>query len=112
MCAPASQILSCKCDLVMLQRVAGRVFVVLCRGLNVSMLPVSGELLVCLSYLAGLGVSVSHCVPHWGVFVSNERLELQKRDYCYMGCVLCSVIAVLRKSFVCCCSSFNLFTTV
>lgn len=50
---------------MMLHRVGGRVFVVLFRGLNVSMLPVSGDLLVCLSYLAELGVAVSHCLLHW-----------------------------------------------
>lgn len=78
---------------MMLHGVVGRVFVVLFRRLNVSMLPVSGDLLVCLSYLAELGVSVSHCLPHWAFFVSNERVQLQKRDYCYIGCVLCSFIA-------------------
>lgn len=49
----------------MLHGVAGRVFVVLFHGLNASMLPVSGDLLVCLSYLSELGVAVAHCLPHW-----------------------------------------------
>lgn len=50
---------------MMLHGVAGCVFVVLFRWLNVSVLPVSGDLLVCLSYLGELGVAVSHCLPHW-----------------------------------------------
>lgn len=30
-----------------------------------SVLPVSGDLLVCPSYLGEPGVAVSHCLPHW-----------------------------------------------
>lgn len=66
------------------------------RGLNVSVFLVSGGLLVCLSYLAELGVAASHCLPTLGVFVSKVGQQLQKRDYCYIGCVLFSFIDVLN----------------
>lgn len=85
----------------MLHGVQGVSFVVLSRPLNVSVLAVSGDLLVSLSYLAALGVAVFYCPPTLGVFVPTERLQPQKRDYYYMGYVLCSFIELLRKNFVC-----------
>lgn len=64
---------------MMLHEVAGRDFVVLFPGLNVSMLPVSGESLQCLPYLAELGVALDSLSPTLGVFVCNESVEQQKK---------------------------------
>lgn len=63
---------------MMLHKVAGRDFVVLFPGLNVSMFAVSGETLQCLPYLAELGVALSHCLPHWSS-LCPMNLEQQKR---------------------------------
>lgn len=65
---------------MMLHEGAGRDFVVLFPGLNVSMLAVSGEWLQCLPYLAELGVALTHCLPHWASFVRNESVEQQKKE--------------------------------
>lgn len=83
----------------MLHEVAGRDFVVLFPGLNVSMLPVSGEWLQCLPYLAELGVALTHCLPHWVSLCAMKVWSSRKGDYCYIGQLLFSFIAGSFASF-------------
>lgn len=85
---------------MMLHEVAGRDFVVLFPGLNVSMLPVSGETLQCLPYLAELGVALTHCLLHWASLCPMKVWSSRKGDYCYIGRLLFSFIALLGRSFV------------
>lgn len=77
-------------ELMMLHGVAGRVFVVLFPPLNVSVFAVSGDLLVCLSYLAGLGVAVSHCLPHWASLCPEKGCSCRKET------TVTGVVFVLR----------------
>lgn len=84
----------------MLHEVAGRDFVVLFPGLNVSMLPVSGGTLQCLPYLAELGVALTHCLPHWASLCPMKVWSSRKGDYCYIGRLLFSFIALSGRSFV------------
>lgn len=79
----------------MFHEVAGRVFVVLFPGLNVSMLPVSGGLLLCLSHLAELGVAVFLCLPHraslcsvksWSHTKKKTRLLLHRARFVLIHC--------------------------
>lgn len=55
-------------------------------GPNVSVLLVSGGLLVCLSYLAELGVAVSHCLPHWCLCVRWKAAAPERRSLLHRMC--------------------------
>lgn len=96
---PTFQLHSRNCALMMLHEVAGRDFVVLFPGLNVSMLPVPGEWLQCLPYLAELGVALTHCLPHWVSLCAMKVWSNKKGDYCYIGRLLFSFIAWSFASF-------------
>lgn len=97
---------------MMLHEVAGRVFVVLFRKPNVSMLPVSGGL-ASASVLPGRpGCGCVFLSPTLGVFVSNERLGLQKKRLVLHG--LCFVLfhCTFKIELSALCSSFNNHLTI